>query len=185
MIYIGIDPGKTGGIAWISQTYDEPPKVFHTCRMPETERDLFDALNIGHPGTVAMLERVGASPQMGTVSAFTFGRGYGALLMGLTASLIPFDLVAPAKWQLAMGCRTKGDKNISKRRAQQLFPHLTITHAIADALLIAEYCRRVSRGNDATESKEPRTETVKGTREGGAQANREGGAQGVTEGRRR
>jgi hypothetical protein len=38
---------------------------------------------------------------------------------------------------------TKGDKNITKRKAQELFPEIKITHAIADSLLIAEYGRRV------------------------------------------
>jgi len=38
-----------------------------------------------------------------------------------------------------MGCMTKGDKNVSKRRSQELFPQIKVTHAIADALLIASY----------------------------------------------
>ena len=79
---------------------------------------------------------------MGCVSAFTFGRGYGALLMALTAARIPFDVVQPAKWQQGLGCRSGGDKHVTKRRAQQLFPSVTVTHALADALLIAEFCRR-------------------------------------------
>jgi hypothetical protein len=62
--------------------------------------------------------------------------------MALTAAGIPFERVTPQKWQKAMGCMTKGDKNVSKRRAQELFPQLKITHAIADALLIAEYGRK-------------------------------------------
>lgn len=45
-----------------------------------------------------------------------------------------------------MGCLTNGDKNITKQRAQQLFPSAKVTHKIADALLLAEYCRRVHRG---------------------------------------
>jgi len=44
-----------------------------------------------------------------------------------------------------MGCLTKGDKNVSKRRAQELFPALKVTHAIADALLIAEFARRAGK----------------------------------------
>ncbi len=40
---------------------------------------------------------------------------------------------------------TKGDKNVSKRRAQELFPALKVTHAIADALLIAEFARRAGK----------------------------------------
>lgn len=57
--------------------------------------------------------------------------------------MIPFDEVAPVKWQTAMQCRTGGDKNISKRRASELFPGVRLTHAIADALLLAEYARRL------------------------------------------
>jgi hypothetical protein len=43
-----------------------------------------------------------------------------------------------------MGCLTKGDKNVSKSRAQELFPSIKVTHAIADALLIAEHNRRTA-----------------------------------------
>jgi hypothetical protein len=107
-----------------------------------------------------------ASPQMGVTSAFTFGKGYGGLLMLLTALDIPFDQITPRKWQTAMGCLSGGDKNVTKRRAQQLFPKLTITHAIADALLLAEFCRRV-RGSEYGQEEEPDTETVKEAREGG------------------
>jgi hypothetical protein len=62
--------------------------------------------------------------------------------MALTAAGIPFERVRPQKWQQAMGCMTKGDKNVSKRRAQELYPQLKITHATADALLIATYGTR-------------------------------------------
>ena len=79
---------------------------------------------------------------MGVKSAFTFGQGFGHIEMALTAAGIPFERVSPQKWQKAMGCLTKGDKNVSKRRAQELFPHLKVTHATADALLIAAYGRR-------------------------------------------
>ena len=54
---------------------------------------------------------------------------------------IPFEERVPAVWQQIMGCRTKGDKNVSKARAQQLFPQLNVTHAVADALLIASAAR--------------------------------------------
>lgn len=147
MIFIGIDPGVSGGIAAI----DEIGIPIYTGKLATmTERDVIDALErcAGHTSMArihAVLERVSASPQMGVVSAFTFGKGYGTLKTALTAARIPFDEVPPATWQKAMSCRTGGDKNISKRRAQQLFPSLTITHAIADALLMAEYCRRIER----------------------------------------
>jgi hypothetical protein len=65
--------------------------------------------------------------------------------MALTAASIPFERVRPQAWQKALACMTKGDKNVSKRRAQELFPSMKITHAIADSLLIAEYNRRTNQ----------------------------------------
>lgn len=160
MFYIGIDPGVSGGIAIL----DDSGKVIEIHKMPETNRDILVLFGAAHPGVPriparAVLERVSASPQMGTVSAFTFGKGYGGLRMALAAGQIPYDEVAPLKWQNAMGCaqprRAPGepkkkiggkDKNISKRRAQELFPAEWVTHSIADALLLAEYCRRKAVG---------------------------------------
>jgi hypothetical protein len=146
---IGIDPGASGGIAWIS---DGKPCVE---KMPETLQDLWELIcdirDGGEPrqrldkavlGHVAYIEQVSSSPQMGVVSSFSFGRGYGNLEMALTAAGIPFGRVRPQVWQKSLGCMTKGDKNVSKRKAQELFPQLKITHATADALLLAEFGRR-------------------------------------------
>ena len=140
--YLGIDPGRSGGIAVL----DANGRVVSVSQMPQTNRDVLDAILEHRSESWAVIERVGPSPQMGRVSVWTFGSGYGALLMALVAAGIPHDEVRPQAWQQAMGCLTGGDKNVSKRRAQQLFPRLTITHAIADALLIAEYCRRLHTG---------------------------------------
>ena len=41
-----------------------------------------------------------------------------------------------------MDCLTGGDKNVTKRKAQSLFPWVKVTHAIADSMLLAEYCRQ-------------------------------------------
>jgi Holliday junction resolvasome RuvABC endonuclease subunit len=142
MITIGIDPGKNGGIAVINEQGHA-----YADKMPETLQDLFELLNsysVGYDGNCrAYLEQVHSSPQMGVKSAFTFGNGFGHLEMALTACSIPFERIRPQVWQKALGCLTKGDKNVSKRRAQELFPSLKITHSTADALLIAEYGRRI------------------------------------------
>lgn len=146
MRFIGVDPGLGGGIAVLS--VEGVPLL--TSKMPESERDILDLLEefggtdtLGRPKARAVLERVRSSPQMGVTSSFTFGRGYGGLRMALTALRIPFDEVTPQAWQKAMSCLTKGDKNVSKRRAQDLFPTVKCTHAISDALLLADYSRRV------------------------------------------
>ena len=146
-ITIGVDPGANGGIAWID--YNGKACVE---KMPDTLQDLWDLIcditsypqsSIDGRNYKAYIEQVASSPQMGVVSAFSFGRGYGNLEMALTAAAIPFERVRPQVWQKALGCMTKGDKNVSKRRAQELFPDRKITHATADALLIAYYGTKI------------------------------------------
>lgn len=140
-ITIGIDPGANGAIAWIDERGNSCVE-----KMPDTLQDLWElivsiSLNAGTGGlgVRAYLEAVSSSPQMGVVSSFSFGRGYGNLEMALTAAGIPFERVRPQVWQKAMGCMTKGNKNISKQKAQELFPDKKVIHATADALLIALY----------------------------------------------
>lgn len=148
---IGIDPGKSGGIAWITDG--------KLCveKMPDTIQDLwelFESILHAHSarggslvdphGMKAYIEQVHSSPQMGVTSAFTFGNGFGHLEMALTAAGIPFERVRPQAWQKSMGCLSGGDKNVTKRKAQELFPSHKITHKTADACLIAEYGRRAS-----------------------------------------
>lgn len=149
-LFIGIDPGKSGGIAALHENGD----VALAVAMPQTERDILNTLlrlaMRPEPGgakvqILGMLERVRSSPQMGVVSSWTFGVGYGGLRMALTAARIAFDEVTPQKWQGYLGCRTGGDKNVSKAKAQDLFPTVKMTHALADAILLAEYCRRVKK----------------------------------------
>ena len=114
--------------------------------MPESMTDLLEALEVWRLDyePVAMIEKVHSSPQMGVTSAFTFGQGFGRLEMAFTASKIPFSYITPQKWQKALECLSKGDKNKTKIRAQQLFPAMKVFHWNADGLLIAEYCRRTT-----------------------------------------
>ncbi len=159
-LYIGIDPGLSGGIAVL----DPHGIVVLVAKMPETDRDLLGLLTVhavtgaddftglGGETSRAALEKVGGMPGMGGPSMFKFGANYGAVRMALAAARVAFDEVTPQRWQKALGCLTHGDKNISKQRAQQLFPRLTVTHAVADALLLAEYCRRLHTGRLDTTS---------------------------------
>ncbi len=147
---IGIDPGKSGGIVAI---FNDGVEAF---KMPDTERDLWDLFSTieGYCSeTFAYIERVHSMPNDGGRAAFTFGQNYGMLRAFLIASEIPFEEVIPQKWQKFWslptlkscgGSKTK-KKNIHKAKAQQLFPKIKVTHAVADALLIAEYGRRMRK----------------------------------------
>lgn len=150
-LYLGIDPGLSGGIAALTAD----GAVAWTSKMFDNERGLLDALlglssstldETGQPHIRASLERVHSSPQMGVTSAFTFGKGYGGLRMALLAADVSFEEVTPQSWQKSLGCLSRGDKNVTKRKAQDLFPRVTVTHAISDALLLAEFCRRLHVG---------------------------------------
>lgn len=153
MLYIGIDPGQTGGIAYIvsDETTDAAAE-----KMPATECDIWTSLcGYDEDDTRVVIEKVGPARgkdgrKQGVSSAFKFGRNYGFLRGCVVASGVPFDEVAPQKWQREFGLVFPGTMNLTptekknrhKAKAQQLFPHLKITHAIADALLIAEWARR-------------------------------------------
>ena len=136
---IGVDPGNSGALVAVSIT----GRVQELRSKDATERDVMDFLRpLANEGASAVIERVSSSPQMGVVSAFTFGRSYGFLRGALIGVRIPFVEVTPQKWQKALGCMSKGDKNVTKAKAQQLYPNEKITHATADALLLATYCRQ-------------------------------------------
>jgi len=143
-MYMGIDPGASGGIAVIAEA-GIPIVVQKLDGM--TERDVLDLMREFAPSIrMARIEEVHAMPTNGSVSGFKLGRSYGSLRMALIASGIRFETASPIQWQNFMKCRTGGDKNVSKSRAQILFPTQKITHAIADALLLAEFARRVEGG---------------------------------------
>lgn len=168
MNFIGLDPGQSGGIAILTARGE----VVYVVAMPDTERDILLALapTDGTP-SFAVLERVWSSPGWGHVGAFKFGMSYGGLRMALSAVKVPFDEVLPKKWQQVMGVSYPAgkprDKNVSKRRAQQLFPNLTIKHAIADALLIAEYCRRIRTGTHVQKEESLESHSARQTRQEG------------------
>jgi hypothetical protein len=162
-VYIGIDPGASGGLAALSPTF-----VLNYDPMPETERDIFDWLHaLGESAVIhprfAVIEKVGGfikgNPAPGS-AMFKFGVGYGGLRMALIACGIPFEEVTPQKWQKALGVTPRDNngnesksshKNRLKAKAQQLFPGEKITLAVCDALLIAEYCRRKRQGTLASQ----------------------------------
>lgn len=102
--YLGIDPGKNGGIAIFSKLSSGRTTI-QAWPMLETELDLCRLLEgVNLPDrTTAVIEHVWSSPQMGVASSFTFGFGYGGLRMVLTALRIPFSPVRPQVWQNALG----------------------------------------------------------------------------------
>jgi len=139
---MGIDPGYSGAISLV----DHDGAIIETIRLKETEHDISTFVS-GYASDVemAILEKVNAMPRQGVSSTFKFGTSYGFCRGLLVCHRIPFSVVPPGTWQRAMGCLTKGDKNVTKAAAQRLWPSEKVVHAVADAMLLAEYARRLAK----------------------------------------
>ena len=152
MIYIGIDPGKNGGIAIVSTLENKIEKIGVKCYSDE---DLLSILKDAEEyiQKVCYLEKVHAMPKQGVSSTFNFGMNYGFIQGVLKAYGIPYELVTPQKWKKEFSCTS--DKNTSIEVCKRLFPSVNLKatdrckkdhDGMAEALLIAEYGRRHYNG---------------------------------------
>ena len=138
-LYMGIDPGYSGAIVVI----DHKGQFIDSVRLSETEHDISDFIDeYSEHVQAAVLEKVSAMPRQGVASTFKFGTSYGFCRGLLVCHRVRFEAVPPGTWQRAMGCLSKGDKNVTKAAAQRLFPGEKVVHATADAMLLAEFARR-------------------------------------------
>lgn len=152
MIYIGIDPGKNGGIAVLHVLKNNQFVSVSTYVFDETT--LIIILNeVKNYYCKCTLEHVHAMPKQGVSSTFNFGMNFGFIQGVLRAYEIPYELVTPQKWKKEFSCTS--DKNTSIEVCKRLFPGVNLKatdrckkdhDGIAEALLIAEYGRRHYNG---------------------------------------
>lgn len=145
---MGIDPGVSGGVAVLSPT--GAPIFVQGFKGGMTHRELVMVVKVAaetlllYHGCDVFIEKVGFIKGDGGKGAFTFGQVAG-LLRGtiLTLGLQVHD-VYPFFWQSKMDCCSGGNKNVTKKKALELFAGrgFKITHAVADCMLIAEFGRR-------------------------------------------
>jgi crossover junction endodeoxyribonuclease RuvC len=147
-LFIGIDPGKKGGIALI----DTEENISVTA--PYSDKELIDLCRDASYGRsrqeiVCCLEKVGAMPGQGVVSMFNFGQSVGYIKGVLEAFRIPYQEVTPQKWKREFGLTS--DKAVSAEVCGKLFPDIGLLatprckkphDGMAEALLMAEYARR-------------------------------------------
>ena len=149
MYFIGIDPGKSGALAVL----DDEGCVWNTMTFNESDYALVLNEVASAPNVRVVLEHVGAMPGQGSVSMFNFGANFGFIKGLLAANNLPYELVRPQKWKRMFSCTS--DKNTSVEVAHRLFPNVDLRRTercskphdgIAEALLMAEYCRRTNLG---------------------------------------
>jgi len=160
-LYLGIDPGKKGGLAIIGNSNTDLVYM----PMPGTERDLWNFMGIyvGDGSNIrAVIEKVHSMPSQSAQSGFTFGRGYGSVRMAMIAKKVSFDEIDPRAWMKALkipprkaGLNQDQWKQVLRGIAQQWYPNLPIWEergskgrqlAVADAILLATYCKRKHEG---------------------------------------
>jgi len=166
-IFVGVDPGLTGAVAWIwvdekdaslVLIEDMPTasaKVNGSTKshliLPELARLLSEGPGtaLGVPLTITV-EQVSALPGQGVTSMFRFGQALGAV-EGVAAGLsIPLSYIRPVEWQKLVSARK--DPDAGRLRAAQLFPQASryfkrkMDHNRADAALIAYAAACRARG---------------------------------------
>lgn len=171
-LFVGIDPGASGGIAVICG------EELITSAVPKDEDELLSLMLslqdmrwtvdsatgkqfFRSGGVLGAIEQVtgwigwkksktgevethGGQPSS---AMFKFGQSYGTLRMAAIAAGVQLQSVVPTTWQKEFGLKKRGMartawKGLLKSKAMELFPNQKITLDVADAVLIAEFCRR-------------------------------------------
>ena len=167
MIWCGVDPGVTGGIAFIDTTPD--PEEYHyeqiyTHDLPKGDEYLdcnkLADLVRDHLPDHAVIEAAASRPAQGVKSTFTFGVSFGQIIGVLHALKIKTTLVRPQTWKRDMGL-DGANKQLSKSKQTTMLKHRSLevasdlfpTHAWqwsrvkdnhrAEALLIAHWGRKL------------------------------------------
>ena len=143
---IAIDPGTSGGIAWIDED-----GIVQAEKMPATDAEICNVLASRlFKGSLVVIEDV--PKHCGTAlpasSIFVMAYNYGLFCGAIMALGKPLVRVRPQVWQAGIGSTKKTQGNGWKRWlagiAQERFPHLKVTQKTADALLILDYARRAN-----------------------------------------
>lgn len=149
-IFLGIDPGKSGGVSLIKIVESEISAESYPMEAIEFPRLIADLIEDERTyAIIACIEKVSARPGQGVTSMFHFGEGYGYIRGVLEANFVPYQLVPPQKWkkEFSLGA----DKEDSIKACKRLFPNVSLRRTpkcskdhdgMAESLLMAEYARR-------------------------------------------
>ena len=143
--YIGVDPGKSGGITIIHG------KDIKTYKCPQRTEDMaiLFSLLIGDTcsyNVKVFMERVWARPNNAVRSAFAYGVNYGQWMGIIACHEIPLQTCLPNEWIKYYECSKDLEYQERKRwlkdKAKSLYPNLNITLMTADSILIADYAKK-------------------------------------------
>ena len=150
-IFIGIDPGKNGGVAVINEIPDYEATTSFRC--PDSPTKMAYSLvslipeSVSYDHVKVIIEHVHAMPKQGVVSMFSFGQNLGQWEGILGAFELDVTYTGPRTWMQHYDCKPNLDRKDRKRYlrgiAEQLFPNIKMTFNVSDALLIANYNKEI------------------------------------------
>ena len=130
--YIGIDPGKGGGVAMINEK-----GIMKAYKCPDSSEEmalLFQILIGSTPAAKVrlLMERVWARPTNAVRAAFSYG--------------VQMNTAMPVEWIKWVGCPKALKRDVRKRwlkkKAGDLYPKINkLTLATSDAILITHYAK--------------------------------------------
>jgi crossover junction endodeoxyribonuclease RuvC len=119
-VVMGVDPGVTGGLAFVSasriEAFDIPVVA------GEVDVDELVRVIQRFTPTLAVVEKAGAMPKQWVASTFKYGVAYGALRAALVACNVPTHLVAASKWKRFYGLDS--DKEKARAMAVRMWPRM-------------------------------------------------------------
>jgi crossover junction endodeoxyribonuclease RuvC len=154
MIYIGIDPGLSGAVAFL---YEDQAKIWDiptilkgsgSVKQEINASAMFDYLRdikvrIAGGQIQAALERVNSMPGQAASSTFSLGDSFGVCRATLASAGIPTTYVTPQSWKKHFNLSK--EKEEARALAIKLYPsvelHLKKHIDRAESLLIATYLK--------------------------------------------
>ena len=149
--WIGIDPGKSGGICIIS---NDDVRAYKCPQTADEMATLF-GVAVGNDAPIEVyltIEQVWARPTNGSRHSFAYGTNYGIWFGIAAAHEVTMNIVSPQKWMAEVGCpkgmELKERKHWLKDKAKKLYPALPkVTLATADAIMIAKYGKDITKNS--------------------------------------
>ena len=149
-LYIGIDPGKNGGVALLSNEQDYYRALAFRCpdadNMHRVLLEHIENFCIDFDNIYVAIEKVWAFPSDARSSAFKFGFNSGMWMGIISAMQLPVIEIIPKEWMKFYDMPKMDKKNRKKwlkDLSEKMYPNIKVTYNVSDAILIANYLKEI------------------------------------------
>ena len=162
-LYCGTDPGKTGGIAFVTEdlkhvrAFDFPGSPADLAKLIKSIKTIpiLTVLEHVHAFPMTFTSKDGTQRKQGIVSTFSFGMNFGLWQGVLAMSGWPYALITPQKWQSRVfdSVQKGKSKELAYEFVQRTFPLANIKKSKKgqiDAICMAVFARNYHLGAGAT-----------------------------------